>query len=65
MSKKIEKGIYETINEMVSERLVVIAGKTHGFTLKEFYEDLIQSIEKSDLENKDVIADYLKKRYQL
>lgn len=59
------KSMYEQINEMVSERVVAVLARTYGFTIEEFYLDLVQTLQNSDLSNKDEIVSYLEQRYHL
>lgn len=64
-AETLEKSLFEQTNELISERLVAMMAKTHGFSMEDFFVDLIQNLEKSNLANKSEIIEYLQFRYHI
>ena len=63
--KKLKRTLLEEKNELVSDYIVAILAKMHGFSTNEFYEDLIHSIQENELPDKDELILYIKKRYDI
>ena len=65
MIQSVDKDLFEQVNELISEELIAIVAKSHGFKIEEFYLDIIKRVDRKNVPNREKVIQYIRERYHL